>query len=181
MGKYYNVERAKADYLLIARAALIECAEVLQKEIVAYMNHEEGKDGVLVEYDMFRDNSRMIGVPLSYDPWALMDSYGTGSKMVKDNEEFAEYANSEYYNPARGKYPGAPIRGRPQGKYLSFVHGESYSTGSMQGFNIEGKYPPWEPSNAILQGWDALALVIGEIFNKHEAKFDEYNYIETRD
>lgn len=112
------------------------------------------RDGIVELADTY------IRAQCSFYANALMDSYGTGSLMDKDNPYFDEYASSGLYNTARGDAPGAPILGRE--KEYTNIYGEKVETsGHNRGKNLEGRYirdketgklvyiEPREPSYAI--------------------------------
>lgn len=69
--------------------------------------------------------------------WAIIDSFGTGSKMDKNNPFYSEYKQSSYYNPARY---GDTIVGRPKGEYINIFGEVEYSSGKNVGKNLEGYY-----------------------------------------
>lgn len=91
------------------------------------------RDGIVELLDTY------IRAQCSFYADALMDSYGTGSLMDKDNQYFDEYAKSGLYNTARGESPGGPILGR--GKTYVNIYGEEVETsGWNRGKNLEGRY-----------------------------------------
>jgi hypothetical protein len=90
-------------------------------------------------------------------PWAIMDTYGRGSRMDASNPALEEYRQSEYWNPAR---PDLYIRGRPKGTYVDIFGRQRESKGNMEGVNLEeldakmparfkGNFEPWPPSKAF--------------------------------
>lgn len=82
------------------------------------------------------------------DHWyALLDNYGTGSKMSANNPWLTEYISSGYFNRERLNQSLAVV-GRPEGKYISPDYsdgqGEIYleSKGYHEGENLETKINP---------------------------------------
>ena len=85
---------------------------------------------------------------------ALLESYGTGSKMDLSNPVLEEYKSSIYYNTLRD-WNGGAITGRPEGEYINFFGEEDYSTGNAVGINLEQlgirAIKPKEPKGTIQQ------------------------------
>ena len=87
---------------------------------------------------------------------AIMESYGTGSKMDTSNPFLDDYRGSDLWNPAR---KGIAISGRPKGKYINILGEEKISSGSMEGKNLEQISPlfqPKTPTMAIQQAQEWL-------------------------
>lgn len=59
---------------------------------------------------------------------SIMESFGTGTKMDKDNPFLQEYWNSKFWNPNRNS---TAIAGRKKGKYTNIFGEEVESTGSL--------------------------------------------------
>lgn len=79
--------------------------------------------------------------------YAIMDSYGTGSKMdTHYNEALEEYKRSALYNPSR---EGKTIVGRPEGSYTNIFGETAVSSGKREGKSVEDFYPPQSPSYAF--------------------------------
>lgn len=128
-----------------------------------------------VEYEIKKESAKIVAY-LKANTYVLADSYGTGSLMLKDNPGYAAYKNSGAWNPSR---VGNAISGRPEGNYVDIFGRKKYSSGTMEGQNIEGwemmtgyKIEPTVPSYAIQMAdkWlhetylpNAYKLVIKEI------------------
>ncbi len=66
---------------------------------------------------------------------SIMESYGTGSKLDTNNPFLDDYANkSGLWNPARN---GNAIVGRPEGYYYDIYGEKQYSSGKLEGVNLE--------------------------------------------
>lgn len=105
-----------------------------------------------VEYEIKKESAKIVAY-LKANTYVLADSYGTGSLMLKDNPGYAAYKNSGAWNPSR---VGNAISGRPEGNYVDIFGRKKYSSGTMEGHNIEGwemmtgyKIEPAVPSYAI--------------------------------
>lgn len=93
--------------------------------------------------------------------WAVMDEWGTGSKMDLNNPFLDQYRNSDLWNPAR---KDTAIRTRPQGEYTDIFGEKRYAKGNNPGFNLERTDYPitlTEPSHAMSQ---AIAWLKGHDF-----------------
>lgn len=92
----------------------------------------------------------------AYGQKAWILEYGSGSEMVtstKENPFLAEYMRSEGFNKERFKNALA-ITGREQGYYTDLDGVTHYSTGTMQGKNLEQwrstkSYTPISPKKII--------------------------------
>lgn len=85
--------------------------------------------------------------------FAVMDNYGTGSEMDRDNPALADYMASDLWNPTRGKHgpDDTEIRSRPAGTWTD-IFGETHTAKGPGGFNLErkgGKFAPQPPSHAL--------------------------------
>lgn len=76
---------------------------------------------------------------------AILDSYGTGSKMDTSNDYLFEYIGSKFWNPLRGGQ--LDIVGRKEGQYTNILGESVYSTGRLAGRDMD--YMAKEPSYAI--------------------------------
>lgn len=83
--------------------------------------------------------------------WAVIDNWGTGSLLDRDNPWLDEYMASPYWNKTRGKHgvDDTAIRSRPGG--TTNIFGEVKDGNSPGGFNLEaaGWVQPQPPSRAI--------------------------------
>lgn len=104
---------------------------------------------------------------------AILDSYGTGSKIDTSNEFLNEYQSSSLWNPLRNSLT---VVGRPQGSYTDIFGNEAYSSGRMAGMNLEAakKYSPRNPSFAIQRAEDWImsnTTTVTKIINRNISKF----------
>lgn len=77
---------------------------------------------------------------------SILESYGRGSLMDKDNPALEEYMNSEFWNPERNS---STIVGRPKGTYTNIFGETTTSKGKMAGLYLEHIVSPIAPSYAI--------------------------------
>lgn len=97
---------------------------------------------------------------------AILDSYGTGSKMDESNPTLDEYKQSSLWNPFR---TSNAIAGRKKGYYINILGRKVYSSGRKVGMNIEDEHPPREPSFAFQRAerwWFANKSRVTEILNE---------------
>lgn len=74
--------------------------------------------------------------------WAVASEFGTGSAMETNNlinPSLSRYINSDLWNPARPRQAGAPIVGRPRGRWKDIFGRDRYSRGTAEGRNLENK------------------------------------------
>lgn len=114
---------------------------------------------------------------------AIMDSFGTGSKMDTSNKYWDEYAMGSMYNPSRSKQVGTPIVGRPQGSYKDIYGNDRFSTGKKSGYIIEGgrnsygsKIEAIHPSGAI-QKQEAWVMQNGETWIERRIELEIMTFI----
>lgn len=105
--------------------------------------------------------------------YAIMDSYGTGSKMdTKYNAALDDYKRSGLYNPARH---GKQIVGRPAGEYTNIFGETEVSTGKREGKSVESFYPPQSPSYAFQRAeiwfFKGQNNRVKEVITKHIGRF----------
>ena len=81
-------------------------------------------------------------------PWAILDSFGSGSLMDTSNPALTDYLfnTAKGWNPARHDLA---IRGRPKGTYVDFFGKTKTSTGRREGQDLESYLDPWPPSHAF--------------------------------
>lgn len=100
--------------------------------------------------------------------WAVMDNFGTGSLMDRDNPYLTEYMNSDLWNPDRHDFA---IRTRV-GPYID-IFGRLQRGSKKGGINLEGKevggieIRPQPPSHAmtVAAAWFANSRA-GEILQE---------------
>lgn len=109
--------------LMEAEAKQFAPEEVDQSQITAWVTEEA---------------NRILGQVEAGGMGALITEWGSGSESDPDNPAWDDYFDSEYYNPARPRVPGAPIVGRPYGTYKDLDGNTHRSGGGLAGENIEG-------------------------------------------
>lgn len=129
-----NTAAIKADYMKHMSRALDEIAHGYFFSVVNQMQTSRGKSGVTVEGE---DDENILMRRIIGDAWAVIDSWGTGSKMDTSNPALNDYLSSGLYNPARPNVPGAPITGRPAGEYTDIFGEQAHSSGALAGINLE--------------------------------------------
>lgn len=148
-------KKGLANDLLDKLKPQIEYACIAWKtEVLSKLKHNlmGTDDNARVDYEIKKESDMIIAY-LKANTYVLADSYGTGSLMLKDNPGYAAYKNSGKWNKSR---IGNAISGRPEGEYVDLFGRKKYSSGYMEGHNIEGwemrtgfKIEPIAPSYAI--------------------------------
>lgn len=129
-----NTAAIQADYMTAMSKCLDEVAYGYFNSVVNQMRTESGKSDVTVEGE---DKSDKLVRQIIGGAFAVLDSWGSGSLMDTSNPALNDYLSSEYYNPARSKTAAAPITGRPEGYYTDIFGEQQYSSGKMEGVNLE--------------------------------------------
>lgn len=166
---------------------IIQLADALIDEM--YADSTQGmtdgeKASVDVEYAKYAEGR--IKSQIIYGALAIMKSYGTGSKMDKDNPALEAYMNSSKWNPLRSKTT-LEIVGRSageDGKYENIFDkpGEKsgWTSGKLAGLNVEHIVQPREPTNVIKKmeekyGINSIARMeqryIGNQYTKVDSEF----------
>jgi hypothetical protein len=91
-------------------------------------------------------SEKVVRAKIRYGAWAIMDSYGTGSLMDKDNPYLKDYVGGKTWNAVR---TSNTIVGRPKGKYINIFGKEAESKGKLEGQSVEHIVKPRRPSNGI--------------------------------
>lgn len=112
-------------------------------EIYAKMKTQKGKDGLDI---MTETEENILKMKIIGDANAIMDSYGTGSEMDKNNPYLQEYMNSDLWNDLRQGYA---IVGRREGEYKNIYGDTDYSSGKMAGSDVEEVVHTRKPSYAF--------------------------------
>ena len=147
---HFDTAAFKADYI----AALTVCIDKLimqyYKEVEAGLNSESGRNDLEIKRLDTSEKNRLIR-QLVGGAHAVIDSFGTGSKMDTSNPALAGYMKSGLWNPSRFPSAGNAIRGRPEGAYTDIFGEEQYSSGKMAGLDLEirGFVEPISPSGAF--------------------------------
>lgn len=112
---------------------------------------KDTKSGLKFSSDSEMESAKLeskghITARVIFNALAILESYGTGSKMDKSNPALNEYFQSKFINPLRQGYE---IVGRPYGQYTDIFGREQISSGSMAGTSVENIFPAKEPSYSI--------------------------------
>lgn len=140
-----------------------EIMSSFEKDVKMRLN--KAKDDIEREKSI-EEGKNIISAKVTAHAQAILESYGTGSKMDTSNPYLEEYQSSDLWNPSR---KGLAISGRPPGKYINILGEEKESSGSMEGKNLEQISPlfrPRTPTMAIQQAEDWLKANTG--YFEHE-------------
>ena len=131
-----DYKRLINDYILYFKEELKFALEDWEIEVKAHiMSDFIKKHGNPQVNTYIKEESNCLIGFLEANPAVLADSYGTGSLMdIQNNVLYKEYRNSNLWNPAR---KDKKIVGRPEGKYIDIFGKEKYSSGYMEGTNLE--------------------------------------------
>ena len=119
--------------------------EEYYNEIQFGMSTPEGRDSLNI--GLSKDDKETLHREVVGGAWAILDSYGYGSKLDPNNPFLADYKGSSLYNPAR--YGGNRIVGRPKGDYQTMFGTTETSSGKNAGKDLEHIYPAKAPSKAF--------------------------------
>lgn len=144
---HFNSSSAGQDLLQAINKAADNLIREYYSEVYSRLNTLKGKAAleILSENEESLIKRKIIGYAD-----AVMDSFGTGSKLDKNNPELNTYMNSEYWNRLRQGYT---IVGREKGTYTDIYGKTEYSSGTMAGTDLEttGIVKAKEPSYAFQQ------------------------------
>lgn len=118
--------------------------EEYENEIRQGMGTPEGAESV--RRGLSKDDKVLLHREVIGGAWAILDSYGYGSKMDTNNPYLQQYRQSGLWNPNRYTLR---IVGRPGGQYTNMFGQRVKSSGRMAGRSLEKKYPPKAPSKAF--------------------------------
>lgn len=152
----------------------------LKSEIESKFATGIGRKRGEISIEDIRDLNNKIIASISANTEALMDNYGTGSKMDLSNPLLSEYIASDAWNRYRSR-SDTTIRGRDAGSYTN-VFGEIVeSSGAFAGQVLENRkiksenggyieIKPQDPSHAIEEGmkWymqDWLPIIFNNAVN----------------
>lgn len=173
----FNKRKALSDYRKAVKAAANQLLKELYSDIKAEMTTTEGvKDLHRMSENEEKIFKRMV---VGY-AHAIMDSYGTGSKMdTHYNAALSDYKGSELYNPARS---GKTIVGRPKGSYTNIFGEIQVSSGKREGKSVEKIYKPQSPSYAFQRAeiWFFKGNRVNEVLTQYIGKWIDgmYQYFE---
>lgn len=140
---HFNSSRAMADFKIKMEKTADDLIEEYYAEVHNTLRTTSAKRD-LIKLSENQENylkRKVIGYAMS-----IMDSYGTGSKMDKNNPFLSEYMNSSLWNDLRSGYA---ITGRKKGTYKNIYGATDYSSGKMAGENVESIAKPITPSYAF--------------------------------
>lgn len=169
-----NIAQIKSDYADAMSAALDTIGYGYMQSVINQMRTQAGASGVTVESE--DKDERMIRKIIG-NAFSVLDSWGSGSLMATDNPALQDYMNSDLWNPARSKNPGAPITGRPEGKYTDIFGEPAYSSGAMEGLNLEqmpnSPIKPQAPSGAFqdTDSWFVAENTMVEVVQEKTREF----------
>lgn len=124
-----NYERLSEDVIqVIAESA----TEAIRHFLSDATNGMKANDQEIQETIIDMAKNRVTSACIFYAQ-SILESFGRGRQMDKTSEYLTDYINSELWNPAREKKPGAPIVGRPKGNYTNILGQTVYSTGEKEG------------------------------------------------
>jgi hypothetical protein len=135
--------------------ALLNLQEEALKDAQTKMKTPRGAKGLNKE-EIKKVASILTGEIIG-NAWSVLDEFGKGSLMDRDNPALDDYINSDFWNPLRDTNDLA-VRGRPKGSYIDFFGNKRESSGRLAGVNLEalaeqGKLPqsflPQYPSHAL--------------------------------
>lgn len=134
------------------REEIIKMADMLideyYNEIQYGMDTPEGRESL--ELGLSKDDRTLIHREIIGGAWAIIDSFGTGSKMDTSNPFLTEYKQSALWNPERHTNT---IVGRPKGSYTNIFGETKESSGKMAGLYIEHIVDVKTPSMAFQNAW----------------------------
>lgn len=166
---HLNTSLMKEEYRDAMSKALDEAGYGYMQSVVSQMRTQAGAGDVTVES---ADEGERLVRKIIGGAFAVLDSWGSGSLMDTSNDALNDYLSSDLYNPARPKRPGAPITGRPEGDYTDIFGEPAYSSGAMEGLNLEempnSPIKPQAPSGAFqdTDKWFVAEGTMVEVLNK---------------
>lgn len=144
----YNGEQAITDLVVLLKQDLIQLQSELIAEASTKMRSQEARDGLTpTEVEQV---ATVISVAIIGDAWAVMDEWGTGSKMDVSNPAYAQYRTSNMWNPAR---TSNTIVSRPGTAGQIDIFGRSVKGKGAGGVDLEraGIVEALAPSHAVKQ------------------------------
>jgi len=118
----------------------------------------ENMQGITGKAEMHSDLPVIIGnfVTATLDASgqkAWITEFGSGSKMDRESPYITAYLESEHFNQWRLHSSRMPIMGRSEGEYLDLDGNVQYSSGRMQGLDLErdgkARFQPFSPIHLI--------------------------------
>lgn len=156
---------------------------ILQRELEAHiqagLGTPEGKADV--QSEAIKIAGHWITASVRGGPWAIIDSFGSGSLMSVSNPALGDYMNSPFWNRWRSRSNRAIMSRDPGEVYPDFFTGELKRSKSRRGgYPLEhlSKYKPTPPSHAFLTAirWMQQAR-FWEVVNRAMATFPFHQFI----
>lgn len=160
----FNRRKALSDYKKAVKAAANQLLKELYTDIKADMTTSEGAKNL---HRMREDEEKIFRRTVVGYAHAIMDSYGTGSKMdTHYNAALSDYKGSDLYNPSR---KGKAIAGRPKGSYTNIFGETEVSSGKREGISVEKFYKPQSPSYAFQRAevWFFKGKRVNEVLTQY--------------
>ncbi len=175
MGIRFDGNRAIADLVEILKIDLLLLEREIIAEASAKMRSQEARKGLTPSE--VEQVATVISVSIIGDAWAVMDEWGTGSKMDMSNPALREYMGGPMWNPARYD---RTIRSRPDTDGQIDIFGRSvrgYGEGGRD-LEITGEVEALAPSHAVKTAmrWMGDKRFVEKI-NKTLKRFPFGNYI----
>lgn len=160
---HFNRTKAIAGYRQMLRKAADQIIKEIHDDIISRMKTAEGREEIEI---LSETETTIIKRAVRGYAHAIVDSYGTGSKMDIEDEFWAEYKKSRLFNPSRN---GKAIVGRPKGSYINIFGETQTSSGKMNGRNVERYAKPIAPSRAfqLAEIWLLNGGRVEEILTQH--------------
>lgn len=190
---HFNIKVIKEEYKKRIVSVADDILDEYINEIQFQMKTQEGKEDV---EPLTQDEETLLRRKVLGGAYAIIDSFGTGSKMDLTNPALGDYQNSESYNPLRAKNQGAITGwGKENGSKKNIFGEPIVSTGRNIGKNLEKVYvdgkqlfEPISPSYAFQQAFtwiihanrlpklikETTDLFISEIRNKPQQFMSYY-------
>lgn len=175
---HFNSSRAIADFKIKIEKTADDLLNEYYAEVHNKLNTSNAKKSIKklsINEEKYLKRQVIAGAS------AIMDSYGTGSKMDTSNPFLSAYKSSDLWNDLR---TGNTIVGRKKGTYKNIYGATDYSSGKMAGKNIENISKPRSPSYAFqnAETWFFKGNRINEVLNLVIGEFCRgmYKYFEFR-
>lgn len=142
MNIYFDYQQMAQELTLVLIRETDECLKQFMQEAKMGLS-AKGKQATDIDEATVNAAEHIVATGKFYAD-AIIDSFGRGS--LADDTYWLEYMGSPYWNPARF---GKTIQGRPEGEYTDMWGVDRYSSGSMDGVNIEHFLKPLAGTKSI--------------------------------
>ncbi len=139
---------------------------------------KSSKDDIELQNAVINQAGTKISAACASYGWALIESYGSGTKVDLQNEELISYIQSNLWNPVRH---GFQIVGRPEGNYTNFFGEETSSKGNREGKTIGGWGKGISPNYAIQNAEKRLERGINGGFVDRILQLNTERFFEEKD